>query len=114
MVISQGDIYWAALDEPSGSEAGFRRPVVVIQGDSLNRSGLNTCVCVPLTSNLLWAEAPGNVLLTRKATGLPRDSVAQTALILSLDRAYLHERAGRLRRQDVDLIFAGLDVVLGR
>lgn len=113
-MISQGDVYWAELGEPGGSEAGYRRPVVVVQGDSLNRSGLNTCVCVPLTTNLVWAEAPGNVVLTSRVTGLPKDSVAQTALILALDHTLLRERAGRLRRQDLQLMFAGLDVVLGR
>lgn len=114
MVIAQGDIFWADLDVPSGSEAGHRRPVVVVQGDPLNRSGLNTCVCVPLTSNTTWAEAPGNVFLTRKATGLPKDSVAQVALIVALDRSMLSERAGRLRRQDFELVLAGIDVMLGR
>ena len=61
MVISQGDVWWADLGEPVGSEPGFRRPVVVVQGDGFNRSSLRTVVAVPLTSNLRWATAPGNV-----------------------------------------------------
>ena len=71
MVVSQGEIWWAELPEPSGSEPGFRRPVLIVQGDSLNSSRIATVVCVPLTSNLRWAEAPGNVLLRGKNTGLP-------------------------------------------
>lgn len=78
MVISQGEVWWADLAEPRGSEPGFRRPVVVVQSDSFNRSNIATVVCVPLTSNLRWADAPGNVLLSTKVTCLPKDSVAMS------------------------------------
>src|SRR5215467_4672984 len=71
MVISQGHVYWADLPHPTGSGPGFRRPVIVVQGDALNRSRLRTVVYVPLTSNLVWVDAPGNVLLPAKTTGLP-------------------------------------------
>ena len=70
MVISQGEVWWANLAEPVGSAPGFRRPVVIVQSDSFNRSKISTVVCVPLTSNLHWADAPGNVLLTSAVTGL--------------------------------------------
>jgi len=70
MVISQGDVWWADLPDPIGSGPGFRRPVVVVQGDSLNRSKISTVVCVPLTGNLKWENAPGNVKLSERATGL--------------------------------------------
>ena len=72
-MIAQGEVWWADLGAPTGSEPGVRRPVVIVQGDAFNRSSLRTVVCVSLTSNLRWAEAPGNVLLLAKATGLPRD-----------------------------------------
>ena len=114
MVISQGEIWWADLPAPVGSGPGFRRPVVVVQGDALNRSRLATAVCVPLTSNLRWADAPGNVLLAARATGLPRDSVANASQVVALDRSLLDERAGRLPRAKLDLLLSGLDVVLGR
>ena len=94
MVISQGHVYWADLPSPTGSGPGFRRPIVVVQGDALNRSSIRTVVCVPLTSNLVWVEAPGNVLLPAKTTGLPKDSVANTSQIIALDRDLL-----RLRRR---------------
>ncbi len=61
MVISRGEVWWADLSEPVGSEPGFRRPVLIVQGDSLNQSRVATTICVPLTSNLKWADAPGNV-----------------------------------------------------
>ena len=78
-MIAQGEIWWADLGDPSGSGPGFRRPLVVVQGESFNRSAIATVVCVPLTSNLRWADAPGNVLLAPRTTGLPRESVANVS-----------------------------------
>ncbi len=114
MVISQGEVWWAELGEPVGSAPGFRRPVVVVQSDAINRSQINTVVCVPLTSNLQWANAPGNVLLKRKQTGLPKDSAANVSLIVSLDKVQLTERAGKLSKRLLEAILNGIDVVLGR
>ncbi|MBU2601105.1 MAG: type II toxin-antitoxin system PemK/MazF family toxin [Actinobacteria bacterium] len=114
MVILQGEVWWADLADPAGSEPGFRRPVVVIQGDSFNRSRLASVVCVALTSNLRWAEAPGNVLLTARATGLPKDSVVNVSQIVTLDRESLVERVGSLPRRKLELVLFGVDVVLGR
>jgi len=114
MVIAQGEVWWADLPAPSGSGPGFRRPVVVVQGDALNRSRLATVVCVPLTSNLRWAEAPGNVLLPSRVTGLPKDSVANASQIIALDKGHLTERVGRLTSAKIDLLLSGIDVVLGR
>ncbi|HEY6556592.1 MAG TPA: type II toxin-antitoxin system PemK/MazF family toxin [Polyangiaceae bacterium] len=114
MVISQGDVFWADLGEPVGSGPGFRRPVVVVQGDALNRSALATTVCVPLTSNTGWARAPGNVLLTTRDTGLPKDSVANASQIVAIDRDVLTERVGKLSKFKLAAILAGIDTVLGR
>jgi mRNA interferase MazF len=114
MVIAQGETWWADLSEPVGSAPGFRRPVLIVQGDALNASRLATAICVPLTSNLKWADAPGNVLLKAKATGLPKDSVANVSQIIAIDRTLLTERAGKIRRQQLELVLAGIDLVLGR
>jgi mRNA interferase MazF len=114
MVISQGDVWWADLGVPVGSQPGFRRPVVVVQGDSFNRSRISTVVCVPLTSNLRLAEAPGYVLLDCEATGLPRDSVANVSQPVTLDRTSLTERVGSLPSAKLDLVLYGIDVVLSR
>jgi mRNA interferase MazF len=114
VVIAQGDVWWADLPEPTGSGPGFRRPVVVLQGDALNRSRLATVVCVPLTTNLRWAEAPGNVLLPARLTGLPKDSVANVSQVVAVDEGLLGERSGRLPRAQVQLLLSGLDTVLGR
>jgi len=87
---------------------------LVVQGDPLNRSRLATVVCVPLTSNLKWANAPGNVLLPSRSSGLPQDSVANVSQIVTLDRALLTERVGRVSKKQLELVFAGVDIVLGR
>jgi len=114
VVISQGDVWWADLPTPAGSGPGFRRPVVVIQGDSFNRSRIATVVCVPLTTNARWADVPGNVLLASHVTNLPHDSVANASLVISLDKELLTERVGKLTRAKLGLVLASLDAVLGR
>jgi mRNA interferase MazF len=114
VVISKGEVWWAELDEPSGSEPGFRRPVVVVQSDSFNRSRIATVVCVVLTSNLRWSEAPGNVVLSAKATGLPKDSVANVSQVVTLDKTSLVDHVGTLPEKKLELVLYGIDVVLGR
>lgn len=114
MVISQGDIWWADLRAPTGSEPGFRRPVVIVQGDTFNRSSIGTVVCAAITGNLKWADSPGNVALTARVTGLPRASVVNVTQIVTLNKSELSERAGALPRAKLDLVLAGLDVLLGR
>jgi mRNA interferase MazF len=112
--VAQGEVWWADLPDPSGSGPGFRRPVIVVQGDHLNRSRIATVVCVPLTSNLTWADAPGNVLLSAKLLGLPNDSVANASQIIAVDREFLGQRCGRLPPRKLALVMSGIDVVLGR
>jgi mRNA interferase MazF len=114
VVIAQGDIWWADLGEPRGSAPGYRRPVVVVQGDALNRSRIGTVVCVPLTSTLNWSGAPGNVLLPKQTTGLEKDSVANVSLLVAVDKQQLVEFVGRLSSRQVELVLSGIDVILGR
>jgi mRNA interferase MazF len=114
VVIAQGENWWADLPEPTGSGPGFRRPVVVVQGDALNRSRIATVVCVPLTSNIKWADAPGNVAVTARTTGLPKDSVANVSQIVTVDRSLLTERVGTVPCSKLEQLFAGTDLVLGR
>lgn len=113
-MISQGEIWWADLPEPSASEPGYRRPVMVAQCDAFNRSRIRTVVCVPLTSNLRWADAPGNVLLDEGATGLPKASVANVSQIATLDREWLTDKVGELPEEKLQLVLFGIDILLGR
>jgi mRNA interferase MazF len=114
VVIEQSEVWWADLEEPIGSAPGYRRPVVVVQCNAFNRSRIGTVVCVPVTSNLKWAEAPGNVLLPRSETGLEQDSVANVSLIIAIDKQQLTDRVRKLPRRRFELILAGIDVILGR
>jgi mRNA interferase MazF len=88
--------------------------VVIVQGDAFNASRLATVVAVPLTSNLRWAAAPGNVLLGADRTQLPKDSVANVSQIVAIDRSVLSERVAHLTEAELALILAGIDLVLGR
>ncbi len=87
---------------------------MVVQGEAFNASRLGTVVVIPLTSNVRWASAPGNVLLTAKQTGLPRDSAANVSQIVAVDRSILNERVGQLSTTDIDLLLSGIDLLLGR
>jgi mRNA interferase MazF len=111
-VIRRGEIWWADLAEPRGSEPGFRRPVVVVQSDDLNASRLSTTVVAVLTSNLARAQAAGNVLCPARATGLAKDSVANVSQLVTIDKADLAERAGALPPRLLSALEAGLRLAL--
>ena len=113
-MIRQREIWWVSLPDPDGSEAGFRRPVVVIQGDDFNRSRIATILSVPLTSRIRWADAPGNVLLRSRSTGLTKDSVANVSLLLAVNRHQFDESVGLIGERELQQIFIGIDMVLGR
>jgi mRNA interferase MazF len=114
VVIVQGDVCWAALPGPAGQGPRLHRPVLVVQGDAFNRSRVPSVVCVPLTSNLEWGQAPGNVFLPARSTGLAKDAVANLLRVVTLDRAALTEHAGRISKKQLDLVLEGLDLVTGR
>jgi mRNA interferase MazF len=114
VVISQGEVWWAALPDTLGSELAIRRPVLVIQGDAFNQSAIRTVVCAAITSNLKWAEAPGNVVLPARTGGLARQSVVNVTQVLTLDKADLTRRVGKLSASRLELVLAGIDTMLGR
>lgn len=113
-MISQGDVCWAELPRPTGAGLGYRRPVVVVQGNALNRSRIATAICIPLTCNLRWAKAPGNVLLKAQTTGLKRDSVANVSQVVAIDRELLEAPLRQLSPRLIDRLLKGLDIVTGR
>ena len=112
MVIRRGEIWWATLPKPVGSEPGYRRPVIVIQSNRLNRSKIATVIAVIVTSNTALADAPGNVFLPRKATALPRDSVANVSQIISTDKQFLTERVSSLPSKLLKQIEEGLRLAM--
>lgn len=108
----RGEIWWASLPDPLGSEPGYRRPVMIVQADVFTQSRINTVIVVILTSNTRLAEAPGNVLLPHDATGLPKDSVANVSQIFTIDKTFLVERVGTLPEDLQDEVDEGLQTVL--
>jgi len=110
--MNRGEIWWANLRAPRGSEPGYKRPVLIVQGDEFNRSGIRTVVVVILTSNLNLKLAPGNVLLPARSTRLPKDSVANVSQIVTLDKTFLCEHVGSLHREKMREVDEGLRLVL--
>ena len=110
--LRRGEIYWAHLRDPAGSEPGYRRPVLVVSADSFNRSGINTVVAVAVSSNPDLATAPGNVELLAEASGLRRDSVANVSQILTIDKSRVGDRAGEVDFLTLRRVEAGLRLVL--
>ncbi len=108
----RGEIWWADLPEPLGSEPGYRRPVVIVQDDIFTQSRISTVIVVIITSNTQLAEAPGNVLLPREATGLPKDSVANVSQIFTVDKPFLVERVGTLPEHLQEEVDEGLRSIL--
>lgn len=112
MVVQRREIWWAELAEPRRSEPGYRRPILIVQSDAFNRSRLRTVLAVVLTSNTRLLDAPGNVLLTARNTGLPKDSVANVTQVITLDTDNLSERAGRVGPKLMARVDTGLRLVL--
>jgi mRNA interferase MazF len=110
--VTRGEIWWADLPKPRGSEPGFRRPVLIIPADSFNRSGIRTVIVAVITSNLRLVDAPGNVLLPALVTGLPRDSVVNVSQLLTLDRSFLTELVDKLSGRLLGDVETGLRLIL--
>lgn len=111
-MIRQGDVFWLDLDSPRGSEPGFRRPCVVVQNNLLNRSRIHTVVVCAVTSNLIRASAPGNVLLEAGEGSLPKRSVVNVSQIFTVDREYFEEPTGSLSRERLEEVLAGIRFVI--
>jgi len=108
----RGEIWWANLPDPVGSEPGYRRPVLVIQDDTFTQSRIRTVIVVIITSNIQLAEAPGNVLLPCDVSGLSRDSFVNVSQIFTIDKTFLVERIGSLPDYLQEEIDEGLRTVL--
>jgi mRNA interferase MazF len=110
--MNRGEIWWATLPAPKGSEPGFRRPLLIIQSDVFNLSRICTVIAVVITSNLRIPSAPGNVVLPQKDTGLPKKSVANVSQIITIDKSFLSECVGSLSPAILKEIDAGIRLAL--
>lgn len=110
--MERGEVWWARLGKPRGSEPGYSRPVVVVQSDDFNRSGIATAVVVGVTTNMSLAQAPGNVVCRPRASGLPKPSVINVSQLATVDRKQLTERVARLPEPLMQQVDQGLRLVL--
>ena len=108
----RGEIWWASLPEPAGSVPGYRRPVLIISANSFNESRISTVIAAVITSNLRLADAPGNVSLPVRGTGLSVPSVANVSQILTIDKSFLTKRVGKLAPRLLAEIEDGMRLVL--
>lgn len=110
--MKRGEIWWASLEEPRGSEPGYRRPVIIISSNSFNESFINTVTVVAITSNLRLVDAPGNFKLIKSKSGLDKDSVVNVSQLLTLDKSFLTEQVGKLNSTQVNQLNDGLRLAL--
>lgn len=108
----RGEIWWASLDEPRGSEPGYRRPVVIISSNEFNQSKIRTVIVVIVTSNLRLADAPGNFSISGKESGLSKKSVVNVSQVLTLDKSFLSNKVGKLPQNKILFLNEGLKLVL--
>ena len=112
--VRQGEVYWINLPKPKESEPGFRRPCVVVQNDTFNRSKIKTTVICILTTNLRLGKAPGNVVLDEGDANLPKKSVVNVSQVLTVNKSDLlaNEKIGQLSQAKINRIIEGLRLVL--
>ena len=110
--MDRGEIWWASLDEPSGSSPGFRRPILIVQADAFNQSKINTVIGVIITSNLRLSSAPGNIRLSKKDSGLSKESVINVSQIITVDKEYLTDFVKKIRPAIMNEVEIGLKLVL--
>jgi mRNA interferase MazF len=110
--VRRGEIWWASVADPAGSGPGFRRPLLILSANSFNESRINTVIAAVVTSNLRLAEAPGNVRLPTKGTGLSKASVVNVSQLITVDKSFLTERLGRLSPRLLSEVDEGLRLVL--
>ncbi len=110
--MQRGDIWWAVLPDPIGSETGYRRPVLIVQSDTFTRSAIRTVLCAAVTSNLQLAAAPGNIRIAARSSGLPKPSVINVSQVSAIDRTFLKERIKTIDAELMRQVDDGLRLVL--
>ena len=111
--MKRGEIWWASMGEPRGSEPGYRRPVVIVSTNEFNRSLIQTVIVAVVTSNLHLVNAPGNFKITKKQSGLSKDSVVNVSQLITLDKTFLTEKTGKLNSKNINFLNEGIKLVLG-
>ena len=108
----RGEIWWASLPDPRGSEPAYRRPVLIVQSDAFNQSAIQTVIAAAITSNLRLAAAPGNIILRRRESRLSKDSVVNVSQLVTLNKGFLVDRVGRIPPVRIREVEDGLRLAL--
>jgi len=111
--MTRGELWWVDLGVPFGSESGFRRPVIILQNDFFNKSQIKSTIILPLSTNMILAEAPGNIIITKKESRLNKDSVVMLSQIKAIDRARLMEKISKIDRIIMEKIENNIMFILG-
>ncbi|MDR2900950.1 MAG: type II toxin-antitoxin system PemK/MazF family toxin [Treponema sp.] len=109
----RGELWWADFGIPFGSEAGYRRPVLIMQNDFFNKSNINTTIVIPLTTNMILADAPGNMMITKSESKLKKDSVMVLSQIKAIDRLRLIEKITKIDRGLMENVEKNMLFILG-
>ena len=112
MVVKKGEVWWVSLGEPRGSEPGYKRPVVIVSANEFNKSAIKTIIVAVITSNLRLAEAPGNFSVSKKESGLTKESVVNVSQLLTLDKSFLIKKSKKLPESKLLRLNEGLKLVL--
>ncbi|MDR1231766.1 MAG: type II toxin-antitoxin system PemK/MazF family toxin [Spirochaetaceae bacterium] len=113
--MTRGELWWADYGIPYGSEPGpgYRRPVIIIQNNLFNNSRIKTTVVVPLSTNLLLADVPGNIFIGKKDSGLTKDSVIIISQIGVIDKERLLEKVSKINRETMEKIENNIMYIIG-
>ena len=111
--MKRGEIWWALMGDPRGSEPGYRRPVVIVSTNEFNQSLIQTVIVAVVTSNLRLIDAPGNFKITKKQSDLSKDSVVNVSQLITLDKTFLTESIGKLNSKNINFLNEGIRLVLG-
>jgi mRNA interferase MazF len=111
--MTRGEIWWADYGIPYGSEPGYRRPVIILQNDFFNNSKINTTIVIPLSTNLILADVPGNILIEKRDSKLEKESVILLSQIGVVDKQRLIEKVSKLNRSIMEKIENNIMFILG-
>jgi mRNA interferase MazF len=109
----RGEIWWVDYGIPYGSEPGYRRPVIIIQNDFFNASKIKTTIAAPLSTNLLLADVPGNIFVSKRDSKLTKDSVILISQVGVIDKERLLEKVSKINNDIMGKIENSVLFILG-
>ena len=109
--VKRGEIYWVDWDPARGSEQKGLRPALVIQNDIGNEYSPTTIVAACSTAH--EKAYPFIIRINKKDSGLPGDSSVNLSAIITIDKARLQSKAGRLPESKMTEVDRAIKISLG-